>query len=151
MAPIQPHLAESNLFLISAGGPAGLAFNEFNPLFNRNGINFQSTGLAGENSTYGGEGVLSGIYNKAAFSLGGFHFQTDGWRKNADQKDAIANAFLQMELSPQTSIQAEYRYRNSERGDVNQQFFPDNFFPGQRNNEERNVVRLGGRHAFSPD
>ena len=87
MTPIQPHLAESNLLLISAGGPAALSFNEFNPLFNRNGINFQTTALAGENNTYAGEGVLSGIYQKAAFSLGGFHFQTDGWRKNADQND----------------------------------------------------------------
>jgi tetratricopeptide (TPR) repeat protein len=151
MTPIQPRLAESNLFLISAGGPAGLGFNEFNPLFNRNGINFQTSGLAGENNTYSGEGVLSGIYQKVAFSLGGFHFRTDGWRKNADQRDTMANAFLQVELSPKTSIQAEYRLRDTERGDVNQQFFPNNFFPGQRNNEERNILRLGGRHAFSPD
>jgi len=151
MTPIQPRLAESNLFLISAGGPASLSFNEFNPIFNRNGLNFQTTGLAGENSTYAGEGVLSGIYKKASFSLGGFHFQTDGWRRNSDQKDTIANAFVQLELSPKTSIQAEYRFRNSERGDLNQQFFPENFFPGQRNNEERNIIRFGGRHAFSPD
>ena len=95
MTPIQPRLAESNLFLISAGGPTALSFNEFNPLFNRNGINFQTTALGGENNTYAGEGVLSGIYNKAAFSLGGFHFQTDGWGKNTDQNDTIGNAFLQ--------------------------------------------------------
>jgi tetratricopeptide (TPR) repeat protein len=151
MTPIQPRLAESNLFLIGAGGPAGLSFNEFHPLFNRNGINFQTSGLAGGNSTYSGEGVLSGIYKNAAFSLGGFHFRTDGWRRNADQKDAIASAFVQLEISPKTSIQAEYRFRNSERGDLNQQFFPENFFPGQRNKEERNVIRLGGRHAVSPD
>jgi tetratricopeptide (TPR) repeat protein len=151
MTPIQPHLAESNLFLISAGGPTALSFNEFNPLFNRNGINFQTTGLAGENNTYAGEGVLSGIYNKAAFSLGGFHFQTDGWRTNADQRDAIGNAFLQFELSPELSIQGEYRFRSSEKGDLGLRFFPESFFPGQRNNEERQVVRLGARYAFSPN
>ena len=149
MTPIQPHLAESNLFLISAGGPASLSFNEFNPLFNRNGITFQSTGLAGENSTYAGEGVLSGIYNKAAFSLGGFHFRTDGWRRNADQRDALGNAFAQVEISPQTSIQAEYRYRNSARGDVRLRFFPDDF-QDETNKEETQTVRLGLRHAFSP-
>jgi tetratricopeptide (TPR) repeat protein len=93
MTPIQPRLAESNLFLVSAGGPAGVAFNEFNPLFNRDGITLQASGLAGENSTYAGEGVLSGIFKKASFSLGGFHFQTDGWRRNADQNDTIATAF----------------------------------------------------------
>ena len=61
-------------------------------------------------------------------ALGGFHFETDGFRNNADQKDDIANAFLQAELSPKTSIQAEYRYRNTERGDLQQRFFPEDFF-----------------------
>src|SRR5438093_2650685 len=150
ITPIQPHLAESNLPLISAGGPGGLSFNEFNPLFNRDGVTFQMSGLAGEDSTYAGEGVLSGIYKKASFSLGGFHFQTDGLRKNNDQRDDIGNAFLQLELSPETSIQAEYRYRTLRRGDPELRFFSDNFFPGQRNEEERHTVRLGARHDFSP-
>jgi tetratricopeptide (TPR) repeat protein len=153
MTPIQPRLGESNLRLISAGGPAALSFNEFNPIFSRDGFTFQASGLAGENSTYGGEGVLSGIYKNASFSLGGFRFQTDGWRKNAFQQDNIGDAFVQLELSPNASVQAEYRYRNAERGDVNQRFFSDSlsFFPGQRNNEERNTLRLGGRYAFTPD
>ena len=116
--PIQPHLAESNLFLISGGGPGALSFNEFNPLFNRNGLTLQSSGLVGENSTYGGEDVASGIYQKASFSVGAFHFTTDGFRENADQTDDIANAFVQRELSPQTSVQAEYRHRNVEHGDI---------------------------------
>jgi hypothetical protein len=151
MTPIQPHLAESNLFLISAGGPTALSFNEFNPLFNRNGVNFQTTGLAGENNTYGGEGVLSGIYNKAAFSLGGFHFQTDGFRKNADQRDAIGDVFVQLEISPQTSIQGEYRYRNLVRGDTRLRFFPDDISGDETNREERQTGRFGLRHAFSAD
>ena len=101
-------------------------------MFNRNGINFQTTGLAGENNTYAGEGVLSGIYQKASFSLGGFHFQTDGWRNNADQKDSIGNAFLQLELSPQTSIQGEYRYRDTSSRGSTLRFAPDDFFADRR-------------------
>jgi hypothetical protein len=38
MTPLQPRLAESNLFLISSLGPGALSFNEFNPIFNRNGF-----------------------------------------------------------------------------------------------------------------
>ncbi|MBA3570905.1 MAG: TonB-dependent receptor, partial [Pyrinomonadaceae bacterium] len=149
--PIQPRLGESNLFLISAQGPAALSFNEFNPIFNRNGLTFQTSGLIGEHSTYGGEGVVSGIYQKTSFSVGGFHFTTDGFRENADQRDEIANVFIQRELSPQTSIQAEYRYRESEHGDLQQRFFPEDFFPGLTDELESNSIRLGGRHAFSPD
>jgi tetratricopeptide (TPR) repeat protein len=151
MTPIQPHLAESNLFLIGAQGPAALSFNEFHPLFNRNGVTFQTTGVAGENKTYAGEGVLSGIYNKAAFSLGGFHFQTDGWRRNADQRDAIANAFLQLELSPATSIQGEFRHRDNKRGDLQQKFFPEDSSPGLTERFDSFTFRLGGRHSLSPD
>lgn len=151
MTPIQPHLAESNLFLIGAQGPAALSFNEFNPIFNRDGVTLQANSLVGENRTYAGEGVLSGIYKNMAFSLGGFHFTTDGFRENADQRDDIANAFVQWELSPQTSIQAEYRYRNAEHGDLQQRFFPEDFFTDFTDELKTNTLRLGGRHAFSPD
>lgn len=150
ITPIQPRLAESNLFLISAGGPEALSFNEFNPLFHRNRVALLASGLGGEHDTWAGEGVVSGIYQKSSFSLGFTRFETDGFRINADHKDDILNAFIQQELTPSTSVQAEYRYRNLERGDLRLRFFPEDFFPGERNTEERHTIRLGGRHAFSP-
>ena len=143
MTPIQPHLAESNLFLIGAGGPGALSFNEFNPIFNRDGVTFQTSGVAGENKTYGGEGVLSGIYKKASFSLGGFHFQSDGFRRNSGQDDDIGNAFVQLELTPETSIQSEYRYRNTTSGDLRLRFFSDDVLPDETNKEERHTIRFG--------
>jgi tetratricopeptide (TPR) repeat protein len=151
MTPIQPRLAESNLFLISGSGPASLSFNEFNPLFNRDGVAFQLSALAGENDTWSGEAILAGIFRKAAVSIGWSEFATDGWRRaNTDVRDTVGNAFLQLELSPETSIQAEYRYRRNERGDIVQRFFKDLFFLDERTREERNTFRVGGRHAFSP-
>jgi tetratricopeptide (TPR) repeat protein len=151
MTPLQPRLAESNLFLISSLGPGALSFNEFNPIFNRNGATFQATGLAGENDTYSGEGVIAGIYQNVAFSLGGFHFTTDGYRQNADQKETIGNGFVQVELSPQTSFQLEVRNRDTELGDVKQRFFSDEFFPGLTQDIESFSVRFGGRHTFAPN
>jgi tetratricopeptide (TPR) repeat protein len=68
-SPIQPQLAESNLFLISSGGPAALSFNEFNPLFSRNGVNLLASGAIGENGLGSGEGVVSGIYGKASLRI----------------------------------------------------------------------------------
>lgn len=148
--PIQPRLGESSLLLISGGGPSALAFNEFNPLFNRNGVRAQGSFTVGEQSTFAGEGIVSGIYDKVSFSAGYSGFKTDGFRDNADQDDKIANAFFQAQLSPDTSVQAEYRYRNTELGDVRLRFFPDDFFPGERRKEERNTVRAGARHLFAP-
>jgi tetratricopeptide (TPR) repeat protein len=150
ITPIQPRLAESNQFLIGAQGPAGLSFNEFNPIFNRNQVAVQGSGLLGENDTAGGEGVVSAIYQKLSFSGGYSYFDTDGWRKNAEQTDKIANVFAQYEFTPQTSIQAEYRYRDIEKGDVQLRFFEDDFLPDLYEEEKRESFRMGFRHSFSP-
>jgi tetratricopeptide (TPR) repeat protein len=147
---IQPRLAESNQFLISAGGPAGQSFREFNPLFNRNRLAFQGSGLRGENDTRGLEGIGSGIYKKFSFSSGYTYFDTDGWRDNADQTDKIANVFAQMQFTHKTSIQAEYRYRDTENGDLQLRFFQDDFLSNLSEDVERKTARLGFRHAFSP-
>jgi len=151
ITPVQPRLAEPNLFLISAQGPAAVGFNEFNPLFTRDRITFQTSGLAAEHGTYAGEGVLSGIYDRASFSLGGYHFHTDGWRSNANQTDSIANAFVQLALTRQTSVQAEFRYRKTEEGDLQLNFFPGDFRRQFKQEVETTSYRLGARHAFTPD
>ena len=150
IAPIQPQQAESNLFLVAAQGPAGQSFNEFNTIFNRNRLAVQGSGLLAENDTYGGEGVVSGIYDKFSFSGGYSFFDTDGWYDNADQTDKIANVFAQYEFTPKTSIQAEYRYRDTETGDVIPRYWEDNRYPFLRQEEKTSRIRLGLRHAFSP-
>ena len=157
--PIQPRLGESNLFLISSGGPAALSFNEFNPLFNRNGFNVQASGLGGENGLGSGEAVVAGIYDKVSFSVGYSQFQSDGWERSrgdevftgtAFQEDKIANAFFQVELTPAASIQFEYRYRDVEQGDLQQKFFEEVFVEDQLSTRESQSARVGGRYAFSP-
>lgn len=150
ITPIQPTLAESNLFLISSQGPSTAGLNTFNPLFNRNRATIQASSLMAGNDTWGGEGIVSGIYNHLSLSAGYSHFQSDGWQDNADQDDDIANIFGQYDISHKTNIQAEYRYRNSERGDLAQLFFEDNFAPNLRSIDEVNQGRLGFHHAFSP-
>ncbi len=148
--PLQPRLAESNLMLISSGGPGTASFNEFNPLFNRDGISLLASGMAGQQGTSAGDIVVSGISGRASYSLGYSKFKTDGFRVNADQNDEIGNAFVQFDLTPQTSVQAEYRNRKTEWGDLQQKFFTDNFSTTLRNTLDSDTYRLGLRHNLSP-
>ena len=151
ITPIQPGLAESNLFLVSSQGLAQPSFNEFNnPLITRNRAALQLNGLVGEDSTWAGEGVASAIYNKLSLSAGYTHFETDGWRINSNQDDDIANIFAQYEISYKTSLQAEYRYRQTENGDLQMRFFEDDFSPNQQEEQTTQSIRLGLRHAFTP-
>ncbi|MFO7707143.1 MAG: FecR domain-containing protein [Desulfobacterales bacterium] len=148
--PIQPRLAESNLFLISAQGPANASFNEFNPLFSRDMAAVQASGIAGSNSTLGNELVASGIYGRTSLSAGQFYTDTDGFRQNAQQTDKIYNVFMQHQLSYKTSIQAEYRYRNIENGDLQLRFFEDYYDANLEEEETTRLGRFGVRHAFTP-
>jgi tetratricopeptide (TPR) repeat protein len=148
--PIQPRMAESNLFLISAQGPAALGANEFNVLFNRDQVNVQLAGSAGEDDTFSGMAMVSGIYKKFSFSLGYEHFETEGWRENSDQEDEIIDAFFQFELSPKTSLQAELRQREKETGDLEMRFWEGDYRPELRETTDQTSGRLGLRHSFSP-
>jgi len=148
--PVQPHLAESNLYIINGAGPSDLSFNEFNPLFNRNRYSLQVSGIAGENSTFGDEIVVAAVQGKASISAGQFHYESDGWRENNDQRQNIYNLFAQVELTPKTSVQAEFRARDFNRGDLTLFFGRDNFVPTLRQDDEERTLRFGFHHAFSP-
>jgi len=150
ISPIQPRLGESNLFLVSSQGPAALSFNEFTPLFNRNQVAVQASGLGGSDDTWSGEAIVSGIQDKASFSLGYSGYWTDGYRDNNDQGDNVGTLFTQLELTPKTSVQTEVRYRDRNNGDLELRFLKDDF---SRFSDESNTsysMRGGLRHAFSP-
>lgn len=150
ITPIQPQLAEANLFILDSAGPAAVAFNEFNPMFNRDRLAAQSSVAVGGNDTWGADAVLAGIEGRWSFSLGGFHFETDGFRENNDLDEDVGNLFVQYQYSPQTSVLAEVRSTDREFGDLVLKFNADDYLANLRNDEESDSVRVGWRHAWSP-
>lgn len=148
--PVQPHLAESSLFILEGSGPAGPGFNEFNPLFSRNRLALQASGVAGQNETLGDELTQSGLWGGFSYSLGQFHYETDGFRENNDQSVDILNAFVQGNLTFKDSLQAEYRYKDRKYGDLPLRFELDDFLDDLRQKLRSNSFRLGYRHSFKP-
>ncbi|MEC4685888.1 MAG: FecR domain-containing protein [Nitrospirota bacterium] len=151
ITPVQPQLAESNLFIFDRAGPGDLSFNEFNSLFNRNRLALQLSGVYGGNATFGNEIVASGVYDRFSLSTGQFHYETDGFRENNDLREDIYNIFTQYNISYKTSIQAEYRYKNKENGNLSLNFDPDAFFPARREEDHSQSIRLGFRHSITPN
>ncbi len=150
VTPIQPHLAESNVYLLEGSGPADPSFNEFNPLFQRNRLTLQATGLGGGKDTIGDEVVHSGLWDNFSYSVGQFHFETDGLRENNDQNLDLYNLFTQMNVNYSTSLQAEYRFKDTEQGDLSLLYDPENYLPELTKSEESHSFRLGMRHEFGP-
>ena len=148
---VQPRLRETNLNLITIQGPGSTGFNEFNPLFTRNKINITADAVAGSNNLRGGEVVLSGLYDRVAFSLGQFYYDTDGWRDNADINHDITNAFVQIKVSRNLDIQFEYINRSTDQGDLRMSLQPTpDFQPTNRGELDEETARFGLHYAIAP-
>ena len=151
ITPLQPQLAEANLFILEEAGPSILTFNEFNPLFLRNRLALQADGVAGSQHSLGEEVIQSGLWNRMSYSLGQYHYETNGFRDNNDQKLNIYDGFFQTALTPFTSFQAEVRYKDVNHGDLPLRFDPADFLDTLRQKETFRSVRFGARHSFGPD
>jgi tetratricopeptide (TPR) repeat protein len=148
--PIQPSVSATNLNIVTLGGPAAPGFNEFTPLFERNKTQFNATGFGGNEDTYGGEAVVSALYDQFSFSLGAFSYNSDGWRDNNDLDQKVYDAYAQWAITPQLNVQAEYRHQETESGDLAFNFDPDDFLEDRRLDTDRDTARLGLRYSPKP-
>jgi hypothetical protein len=148
--PIQLSRSEANLNLVAAGGPASAGFNEFTPLFERNQTHFDVDALAGNNSTYGGEAAVTGLYNNFSFGLSALTYSTDGWRTNNGLDQDLYDVFAQAALSPQVNVQAEFRHRKSTEGDLAFNFDPEDYLANKTIEREQSTARLGLRYSPAP-
>ncbi len=142
ITPIQPRLAESNLLILDGLGPSTSSFNEYNPLFAKNRLALQASGLVGGNNTYSDEVVQSGLWNNFSYSLGQYHYETDGYRPNNDLEQNIYSGFMQYQFTPNFSAQVEGRYNEFESGDLAMRFRPAVEF-NERKQSETYSGRLG--------
>ncbi|NJD06716.1 MAG: tetratricopeptide repeat protein [Methylococcaceae bacterium] len=147
--PISPQLAEKDLLTGNQLGPSTAAFQEFNPLFERNKPNIRLSGLMASNNTAADEALLSGVKGPFSYSLGQFHYNSDGFRENNYIDHNLYTAFAQYQVSPLFTVQTELRDRNSSWGDRNLFFDPRSFSPTERNTLNKTTARVGAR--FSPN
>ena len=144
ITPLQPELAVANLAILQGAGPSSLSFYEYNPLFTRNGAGLQTNVLVGNNDTVADNFVVSGIHGRFSGSVGQFHYETDGFRPNNDLENDVYNAFGQVTVTPELSLQAELRRSEQEAGDVD--ITLDEFVPSFRQEIKQDSARIGAHY-----
>jgi tetratricopeptide (TPR) repeat protein len=149
--PVQPSLSETNLNIVARGGPVGAGLNEYNPLFERNQVQVNTTGLVGNNDTLGAEGVASAIYNNVSVSAGAFTYNTDGWRDNGSIDQDIQNVFAQWAITPELNVQAEVRHRDTNNGDLEQRFDRSDLDDTLSREIDQTTGRIGLRYSPLPN
>ncbi|MGH8563251.1 MAG: FecR domain-containing protein [Gammaproteobacteria bacterium] len=149
VTPLQPELAVADLAILQGAGPSSLSFYEYNPLFTRNGLGLQTNVLVGNNDTVADDFVVSGIHGRFSGSLGQFHYETDGFRPNNDLKNDVYNAFGQVTVTPELSLQAELRHREQKAGVVD--ITLDEIDPSFRQEIEQDSARIGAHYQPRAD
>ncbi len=123
--PLQPQLNNANLGLLDGAGPEDLAYQEYNPLFTRNGMALQLDAALGQHNTWSDDAVVAGLTNQFAFSVGQYHSETDLADNLYDYEQDIVNGFAQFVLSDSTSVQIELSNQEEDKGDVSQRLIPE--------------------------
>ena len=135
--------------IVRGAGPIQPSFNEFNSLFDRNKVSLLVDGLGGERSTFGDQVIVSGIQNAWSFNVGQAHYETDGFSENQDFRQDAYIGLVQSRLGPATSVQAEFRHTDTERGDFFSSFDPTLSTPVRLSGRVQSA-RLGGNQSFGP-
>lgn len=148
--PIQPQLAQPGVGFAESGGPTLAGLNEYHPLFVRDGVRAQANLTVGGDETLADDLAVILVQGGLALGAGQYHFETDGFRPNADRSEDLYNLFVQFSPSPRASLQGELRRYELDQGDRVLRFDPDDYFPDARVERTTNMLRLGGRYDFSP-
>lgn len=148
--PVQPHLSVKGLSTVSGLGPVEPSFKDFTSSFQRNRPYLTASGVIGNNNTYGDEAVLSGIQDNFSYSLGQYHFSTDGFRKDANVTHNIYNAFLQTALTSDISLQFEFRKRITDQGDIRMALSEQTFIPTEKRHLDQTTGRVGIKVSLTP-
>ncbi len=148
ITPVSPQMAETKL-LMPGAGPITPSLYEFNPLFVRNRPTLFVSGLGGNQETWGDEVIVSGLTDRFAYSFGQFHYQNDGYRPNNDLENNLYNLFVQTTVTPDFSLQAEYRHRETIDGSLESNF-DGSFSASRRRNLDQDTARIGARYSLSP-
>jgi hypothetical protein len=119
-------------------------------LFARQNAQLTTTGVVGNNDTYGGEGVLTMLYSRTSLSVGGTGFTTDGFRDNNDDQTKLADVYAQVAVTPKLNLQTEFRYRDTDQGDLRLRFDPDDFSSDDRRDLDQATGRVGLHYAPTP-
>jgi Flp pilus assembly protein TadD len=148
--PVQPRLGESEPAILAGAGPVEPSFNEFNQLFIQDGNHLLASGIVGNQNTFGDEVILSGLEGRYSYSLSQFHYDTDGYRTNADLKQNIYDMFAQVSVTHSLSVQGEVRFNKVDSGDTDLRFDPDNFSPTLDREDKNTFDRLGLHYTVAP-
>ena len=122
-------------------------------MFERDRAQAVVTGIAGTQSTYGEEIVVSALSGPVALGSSQLFTSTDGFRRNADVENQLQSIYGKVALNESVSLQAELRRRQSDEGDLFLDYDPEIYLVEDEFRQDRNqdTAHLGATVELSPN
>lgn len=139
--PVDALNSSINAGRLSGTGFNELSYNEYTSLFDSNGNTARISAADGSNDTSSYDFNYSGVHDGSSFSVGTYHYQTDGFRENNDQKQSTYYTNLQTSLSNTLSFGIDFNHTKTERGDLELRA-TGAFDPDTRQDEEVDTFKL---------
>ena len=150
---LSPQLAEANSISLQNFSSAKASLNEYSPLFLRDGVGLKTVATLGNYGTRSDELLLVARKDRLSFSLGQYHYETDGVRPNNNLNQNNYRGLIQFKLFPQTNIQLEVGAGSKDQGDRRfvARFEPISFSESLKQSDNSRITRLGLKHTFLND
>ncbi len=148
IASASPLLSMDNLAILRNTGPSQIGSNEFNELFNRNGVRLDFDGVIGDEGTLGNQLQISALEGTWSGTLGQLHYETDGFAENEAAEKDIYELFVQKQVSWKSSIQVDLKRTDFSIQETFFRFDPDNPLPVTIG-EDADSYRISGHHETS--
>lgn len=148
--PLQPQARAEDLGIRQGAVSLQSGLNEYTPLFVRDGVTALASGVGGGDGLFSDDLMATVLAGPLSISAAQFHYATDGFRDNADQKIDLYDLFAHWRVTPDTGVQVEARRGREERGDIGLYPFDDVDSSTLRQFRDRDTYRLGLRHDWAP-
>jgi Flp pilus assembly protein TadD len=148
--PLMPLLGETNLLATEGAGPSALGFREYNAMFVREKPWLSISGLGGGNQTGADEIALSGIYDRVAYALNQYHYETSGYRDNNDARYDVLSAYGKFQATEDLSFLLRSSRREEVLGNLEESLFDAESASVIREPTTTNAVLLGSNFKLTP-
>lgn len=148
--PIMPILGETRLFATEGAGPSALGFREYNAMFVREKPWLSVSGLGGSNKTGADEIALSGVFDRFAYALNQYHYETIGFRDNNDARYDVLSAYGKFQANEDLSLLLQVSRRDQDVGRINEIISHVQPTSHIQNLSTTDAVLIGGNLKLAP-
>lgn len=148
--PVMPLLGEKNLLAIEGAGPSALGFREYNAMFVREKPWLSVSGLGGSNGTGANEIALTGIYDRIAYALNQYHYETAGHRENSHARYDILSAYSKFQANDDLSFLFQASHKEENLGNLDETISSQDFLLHIEDRGKTDAFLVGGNLKLTP-